>query len=99
MTTAKHAQNYKLTLETNAGEIKIPTGSTWLVSEGDDWTQVGLDRPGHPLDGLTVAMDWSQGLNRPHLKLDRIRAILGDADMLAMHANDLLESAKIGGAA
>ena len=93
MTTVKHRQNHKLTLETNAGEIKIPAGSTWLVSEGADWTEVGLDRPGHVLDGLTVAMDWSQGFNRPHLKLDRICAILADADMLAMHANDLLESA------
>ena len=86
MTNVNHTQNKAINLTVEGRAIKIKSRSTWIVSEGADYTQVCLDQPGHELDGMTIAMDWSQGSVRPAYKVERIKAILEDADILADHA-------------
>jgi hypothetical protein len=93
MTLARYNQAKAVTINANGAEVKLPSGSKWLVSETDRETQVTLDKPGHALDGLTICMDWSQGFVRPGAKIDRVNAIIQDADILEMHAADYLESA------
>lgn len=82
----------KATVATIHGdEIKIPSSSKWEVSEGSDYTQVCLMKPGHPLNGLQICMDWSQGAVRPKIKSERIESIIYDEDLIALHGENLME--------
>lgn len=90
MTNAIHTQAKPISFTLNGREMRIVSGSKWVVSEGSDYTQVCLDKPGHELDGLTIAMDWSQGFVRPSRKAERVAYIIEDADILAMHAEDFV---------
>jgi hypothetical protein len=93
MKTTKHKQNKSASFDVDGhAPHTIKSGSVWIVSESETETQVCLDRPGHPLDGLTICMDWTQGVSRPTRKVERITAIIEDLDILKAHAASHLDA-------
>jgi hypothetical protein len=95
MTRTTHRQRKPLFLKPNGhDEVKIASGSAWIVEEGSDYTQIFLDRHGHILDGMGICLDWSQiSAPMPSRKFDRIAAIIDDLSLLSSHAEIHMEEA------
>lgn len=80
-----------LEISTSFGVFHIPASAKWAVREQPDYTELYLEKEGHPLDGLCVPWDWSQGFCRPEKKSDRIASLIGDVVLMQYLAEHLLE--------
>ena len=63
----------------------LPACSVLLASETATETQVCVYMPGHELDGMTIAIDFSQGFSRPDTFEERVLCIVDDEDLVAQH--------------